>query len=208
MNPAIQLEAPEEPQGGLQNLTGPNIFPTLNAADEQRLVRMLQTHFSSVWRVGRRMGLTNAQAEENAQEAFILAAQRMSTIADGKERAYLLGAALRLASNARRRLAHRLELSDGEDTLRKAVDERPHAESILQQKQQCDLVDRALEAMPGILSEAFMLYELEELTLSEIAAVLAIPAGTAASRLRRAREEFSIQVERQTASLEMESEKP
>ena len=208
MNHAAQLGAPAEPRGELQNLAGPDTFPALNAADEQRLVRMLQSHFSSVWRVGRRMGLTNAQAEENAQEAFILAAQRMRSIADGKERAYLLGTALRLASNTRRRLAHRLELSDGDDTLRKAVDERPHAESILQHKQQCDLVDRVLEAMPGILSQVFMLYELEELTLSEIAGVLEIPAGTAASRLRRAREEFSIQVQRQTANLEIESEKP
>jgi RNA polymerase sigma-70 factor (ECF subfamily) len=120
----------------------------------------------------------------------------------------LLGTALRLASNARRRLAHRLELSDGDDSLRKAVDDRPHADSILQHKQQCDLVDRVLEAMAGILSEVFMLYELEELTLSEIAVVLEIPAGTAASRLRRAREEFSIQVQRQTANLEIESEEP
>jgi RNA polymerase sigma-70 factor (ECF subfamily) len=154
------------------------------------------------------MGLTEAQAEENAQEAFVLAAQRMSSIADGKERAYLLGAALRLANNTRRRLSHRLELAAGDDTMRKAVDDRPNAESILQKKQQCDLVDRTLEAMPGILGEVFMLYEIEELTLGEIAVVLEIPAGTAASRLRRAREEFSIQVQRETANLETDWEDP
>ena len=205
---AVPLEAPGEPQDELHKLAGPDTFPTLNAADEQRLVWMLQTHFSSVWRVGRRMGLTEAQAEENAQEAFVLAAQRMSSIADGKERAYLLGAALRLANNTRRRLSHRLELAAGDDTMRKAVDDRPNAESILQKKQQCDLVDRTLEAMPGILGEVFMLYEIEELTLGEIAVVLEIPAGTAASRLRRAREEFSIQVQRETANLETDWEDP
>jgi RNA polymerase sigma-70 factor (ECF subfamily) len=36
----------------------------------------------------------------------------------------------------------------------------------------------------------FTLYELEEVNVPEIAALLGIPVGTAASRLRRAREEF------------------
>lgn len=41
------------------------------------------------------------------------------------------------------------------------------------------------------LREVLALYEIEELTLPEIAAALEIPEGTAASRLRRARTEFS-----------------
>ena len=36
----------------------------------------------------------------------------------------------------------------------------------------------------------FVLYELEELTMAEIARTLELPAGTIASRLRRAREAF------------------
>jgi RNA polymerase sigma-70 factor (ECF subfamily) len=36
----------------------------------------------------------------------------------------------------------------------------------------------------------FVLYELEELTMIEIARTLELPAGTVASRLRRAREVF------------------
>jgi RNA polymerase sigma-70 factor (ECF subfamily) len=36
----------------------------------------------------------------------------------------------------------------------------------------------------------FALYELEELTMAEIASILDLPEGTVASRLRRAREEF------------------
>ena len=40
----------------------------------------------------------------------------------------------------------------------------------------------------------FVLFELEGLTSIEIAELLAIPVGTAASRLRRAREEFQLAV--------------
>ena len=45
--------------------------------------------------------------------------------------------------------------------------------------------------MSDVLREVLTLYEIEELNLSEIAEVLDIAEGTAASRLRRAREEFS-----------------
>ena len=44
--------------------------------------------------------------------------------------------------------------------------------------------------MPDDLRVVFVLYELEEMSTPEIAALLEIPPGTAASRLRRAREAF------------------
>jgi hypothetical protein len=52
----------------------PQEFPLLTAEQERRLAWMFDTHFDSVWRAGRRMGLLDAQAEENAQEVFALAA--------------------------------------------------------------------------------------------------------------------------------------
>ena len=45
--------------------------------------------------------------------------------------------------------------------------------------------------MPLDLRTVFVLAELEEMEVRELAGVLEIPVGTAASRLRRAREEFS-----------------
>lgn len=51
-----------------------------------------------------------------------------------------------------------------------------------------------LDALGEDLREVFVLYELEELTMVEIAATLAIPSGTVASRLRRARERFRAEV--------------
>ena len=48
-------------------------------------------------------------------------------------------------------------------------------------------LDRILEQMPDNLKEAFILFELEDMSVPQIAELLAIPTGTVASRLRRAR---------------------
>jgi RNA polymerase sigma-70 factor (ECF subfamily) len=44
--------------------------------------------------------------------------------------------------------------------------------------------------MPVELSAVFVLFELEGLTMAEIAPLLSLAPGTVASRLRRAREDF------------------
>ena len=165
-------------------------FPQLTNEEQQRLAQMLAAFFSAAWRVGRRFGLSGAQADEIAQEAFVVAARRLSSIEQGHERAFVLGVALRLASNARRRLAHRLErVADTADAPEPA-DGRPLAEEVLAQRRRCEELDRILNSMSALLSEVLMLYEIEELTLAEIAEALDIPEGTVASRLRRARIEF------------------
>jgi RNA polymerase sigma-70 factor (ECF subfamily) len=57
-------------------------------------------------------------------------------------------------------------------------------------------LDRILERMAETLKEAFILFELEDMTVPEIADLLAIPTGTVASRLRRARAFFQAEVAR------------
>ena len=61
------------------------------------------------------------------------------------------------------------------------------------------MLDRALDAMPGDLRTVFVLFEIEEMTMAEISNVIEIPAGTVASRLRRAREVFREIVSRMSA---------
>ena len=47
-----------------------------------------------------------------------------------------------------------------------------------------------LEHMPDELREAFVLFELEELSPPEVARMLEVPVRTVASRVRRAREQL------------------
>jgi RNA polymerase sigma-70 factor (ECF subfamily) len=147
------------------------------------------------------MGLSDAQAEENAQEAYSVAARKLDRIDDGRERAFLLGVAVRLAANVRRRAACRVEQLAFEREPYEIADGLPQAEELLEQKQQRAILDRILQSMSDPFREILTLYEIEELTMPEVAVALEIPEGTAASRLRRAREEFSRKIGRLTAGI-------
>ena len=52
------------------------------------------------------------------------------------------------------------------------------------------VLDGLLAQMPIELRTVFVLYEIEEMTMAEMATMLELPPGTVASRLRRSRERF------------------
>jgi len=179
-----------------QSSHGAEDFPQLTENQALRLASMLKNHFDSTWRVGRRMGLSSAEAEENAQEAFAVAARKLGIIWQGREREFLLGVAVRLASNTRRRLSTRMERLSNNQNEQEVRDNLPHAEELVVRKQQRDVLDQILQSMSVVFREVLTLYEIEGLTLPEIAEALEIPEGTATSRLRRARVNFCEKLER------------
>ena len=142
--------------------------------------------FRGVWRLVRRFGVPSASADDAAQEVFIIAARRLDEIKIGHERRYLFGIAIRVAANARRARARRLDQA----TAMRLPSLRASSlsDALLDQKRMRELSDSVLDAMPLELRTAFVLFELEGFSVPEIAELLAIPTGTAASRLRRARE--------------------
>jgi RNA polymerase sigma-70 factor (ECF subfamily) len=175
-------------------VSGPQVVrEPLLAGDNQRVACLLKAHFREVWRVVRRFGVPEAGADDAAQEVFIVASRRLADIEPGRERQFLLAAAVRVAANARRSLASRRETADLE-TVHARVDPAPNAEALLEQKRFRELLDHLLDALSDDLRVAFVLYELEGTSVPEIAELLAIPVGTAASRLRRARAGFAAQV--------------
>jgi RNA polymerase sigma-70 factor (ECF subfamily) len=85
--------------------------------------------------------------------------------------------------------------SDGEGEVALAHDETP--ESILLQRSDWQLVQRAIEQLPVAYREVLLLCEVEEMSYQEIATALSIPMGTVMSRLSRARQALRSQVEKQ-----------
>ncbi|MEO6603209.1 MAG: sigma-70 family RNA polymerase sigma factor [Polyangiaceae bacterium] len=155
-------------------------------ASKARLERMFNDHHDFIWRLVRRLGLSPGSADDAAQHVFLVAAERVADIKLGSERSFLFGTALRVA-RSQSRSDRRWVLEEDMD-FRRSDAGRP--EDLADQHRALDLMGRILNGMTLDLRTVFILSELEGMTMPEVAALVEIPVGTAASRLRRAREAF------------------
>lgn len=158
-----------------------------DAAGDERLRAALSDNFSLVWRTLRRLGVDLGEADDAAQHVFLTFAARLSELEPGAERAFLIGACSRVAANARRRRVRAIEtVTDGDALDRDGM----NPEELLVCKERSAALDRALATLTWDHRTVFVLFELEGLSLPEIAKALSVPLGTATSRLRRARVAF------------------
>ena len=201
--PALALDD----RGGIDHASLP--VKARGSEDEVRLRSIRDQNFEFVWRSVRRLGVPEADADDAVQQVFIVASRRLAAITVGSERAFLFGTALRVASHTRRAAKRRGEVplqedgspagasaprSSGEHA--SSIDGASSADELLDQRRARALLDDVLESLPMDMRAVFVLFELEEMTLAEIAALLDLPGGTVASRLRRGRELFQAEITR------------
>jgi RNA polymerase sigma-70 factor (ECF subfamily) len=144
-------------------------------------------HFDFIWRLLRRFGLSSTDADDAAQHVFMTATQKLQQITPGSERAYLYGVALRVAQNHKRKQQRRPEHTELDEEWREPA---ATPEQAAQLREAVDLLDRLLSTLPEELRRVLVLAEVEQLEVAEIASLEGLPVGTAASRLRRARDAF------------------
>lgn len=154
---------------------------------ERTLKRWVTDYVGFVARVLRGAGTPAAEVDDAVQRTFIIAARRQADVRAGAERSFLLQTALNVAAHARRSAARRREAPASE--LPELVDAAT-PEQLTSLKHDRALLERVLSELPPELRSVLVLSEVEELSRDEIAASLAIPPGTVASRLRRAREQL------------------
>ena len=169
----------------------PTAAVLLAPATPARLRALVAEHFVFIWRLIRRLGLPPADADDGAQQVFLVATERIADIACGSERSFLFGTALRVAA-ARRRAVVRERPGDAVDT----ADSVQTPDELTHQKRLREMLDAILDQMDGDLRVVFILVEIEGLTAPEVSRLLKVPAGTVASRLRRAREAFEAEIKR------------
>jgi RNA polymerase sigma-70 factor (ECF subfamily) len=156
------------------------------------LRHLVEEHYDFIWRLLARLGVASPEVDDAAQQVFmVLVSREQLSIKPGSERAFLYGVALRVAKEFRRHARSSGQaLSEAEEV----VDRESDVEVIAERSRARQKLDRILDQMPDKLRVAFILFELEDMSVPEIAVLLEIPAGTAASRLRRARALFQAAV--------------
>lgn len=159
---------------------------------EERIERMVREHHAFAWRSVRRLGVRDADLDDVVQEVFLTVAKNLDTIERERERGYVFRTCAFLAAHARRTVQRRREVVD-DARVSEEIDARPTPEQSAAANQARERLQMILDDMPKDLGEVFVLFELERMTMAEIADVLSVPPGTVASRLRRAREIFLAQ---------------
>lgn len=166
----------------------------MNARD-QRLTAIVNRHLGFVERVLRNFGVPEADLDDASQRTFIVVTNRLDDIIPAAEKSFLFRAAKHVASHVRRSMARRR--TEPIDDALPCLEESP--EQLISQKKARELLDELLSRLPEDLRMVFTLFEFEDLTVPEIAQLLELPVGTAASRLRRAREQFQVEFRRAEA---------
>jgi RNA polymerase sigma-70 factor (ECF subfamily) len=150
------------------------------------------------------LGVPRQHVDDVVQEVFITASRRAGEIASGAERRFLISVTIKIAANQRRRSARQL---DRPGCVEEHADAARDGAALLERKRELEMFYSALDALPYEQRSVFVLHELEGFTVPQIAELLDVPRGTAASRLVRARRAFARSAER-LHSLASKGEKP
>jgi RNA polymerase sigma-70 factor, ECF subfamily len=148
-------------------------------------------HVATVWRALIRLGVPRTDLPDAAQEVFLVAFRKLPEF-EGRSKlsTWLVGISYRVASD-RRRLAHmRRESGDGGAVLG-ARDIGPRPDEAVERSEGARLLDEILDVLRPEQREVFVMFELEEMSGKEIAALVGAPLKTVFSRLRLAREAFA-----------------
>ena len=153
-------------------------------------------HFRAVWRTLQRLGVHPGSVDDAAQEVFVTAWRKWSEF-EGRstERTWLLGIAIRVASDTRRKQRPTepvpLELQTS----------GPGPESATASKE----VSRRVEALLGKLEperrEVLLLVDVEGYSVPEVAIATGVNLNTLYTRLRAARQQFEDLVKHEAEEL-------
>lgn len=151
-------------------------------------------HADYVYRSLRRLGVPASNLSDALQDVFLVVHRRLSEL-DGatSAKSWLFVVAMGVASNHRRSLRRKAPEQAGKSTrddpdrfggrLDEPFELAAHAEQV-------ELFYRLLETMDDDKRVVFVLAELEQLSVPEIAALLSVNINTVYARLRAARQKF------------------
>ncbi len=166
-------------------LATPPKAPSAPLGDKPSVAEVFRDYGAFVWRALRRLGVRESDVDDACQEVFVVIHRKLPEFEGRSQlRTWVYGICVRTASDHRKRAHVRREL---------VTDDPP--EQVSHETADAALADkearRALDAILDTLDEdkraVFVLYEIEQLGMAEVAEAVGCPLQTAYSRLHAAR---------------------
>jgi RNA polymerase sigma-70 factor, ECF subfamily len=161
----------------------PPDFPTL-----------YRSEFSYVWKTLRRLGAPPQDLEDLVHDLFVVVHRHLSDFdPDRPLRPWLFGIAVRVVADFRRSpRSTRERLGESAEP----VDQAPSPHERLEGAEARAVLMKALDGLDLERRAVFVMHELDEIPVPEVASTLAIPLNTAYSRLRLARADVAQAIQR------------
>jgi len=202
----LVVAAPSSSVGG----GGPGLVPSPDApvSGEVRTYtfdQVYEEHFSFVWRSVRSLGILPSFVEDVVQDVFVVVHRRLAEF-DGTRasiRTWLFGILRRTVADhrrTRRRKPAQFGTQEGDaevETLTDGTRMSPHDSAA--RAEAVRVLSQLLDSLEDDKREVFVLAELEQMSVPEIAVAIEINVNTAYARLRAARKDFEDAVQRHRA---------
>jgi len=181
----------------------PTLFPKnramtleapMNGPCARRVADVFHDHAPFAWRVLRRLGVAEADVDDVCQDVFMTVHRKLAEFEERSSvRTWVYGICVRVAADHRKRTRRRREVAAAE--VREPAIDAPQERSAAL-REACELLDCILDGIDDKKREVFVLYEIEELSMAEVALAVGCPLQTAYSRLHAARREVESMAQR------------
>lgn len=147
---------------------------------------VFEGHVRYVWRSLLYFGVAQRDLDDACQEVFVIVHRRLAECTDGENlRAWIYGICWRVAASNRRKAHRRREIPTAEPE-RDLIEHREPS-VLLEERRRLERLENALAQLNEDQRAVFVLYEIEQLTMREVASALECSINTAFSRLYAAR---------------------
>jgi len=167
-------------------------FGASSSHDDQPLAgfeELAMPLFDPLYNFARWLVRNSSDAEDLVQETYLKALRSFASFQPGTNfRAWMFRILKNTFLSSRSTLERRMnDATVSEEDGQELAVETETPETILMNRSNSELVQRAIGDLPMHYREALLLCEVEEMSYQEIAEILSIPMGTVMSRLGRAR---------------------
>jgi RNA polymerase sigma-70 factor (ECF subfamily) len=163
-----------------------------------------KAHFAFVWRSVRRLGIADSAIDDAVQDVFLVVHRQLSGFrGESSVRSWLFAIALRVVRDSRRSLRRKPGNLGGRGRVSDDVDlfagRAPSPPEAVEADEAVRVLHAVLDAMPKERRDVFILAELEQMSMADIATAVNSNPNTVSSRLRAARADFERGVARARA---------